>query len=607
MALDPLTARLRASAALNAVSLRPAGLPPAAILCVRRLRDPLPGALGLRHSTGVPPAWQRAASAALDEVVRRARRPAREAVPADAVAVLFDDPAELLACFALDWLAGQVTARWWWPLLFGSLDPDRPLAVWSDAPQAVPAALALLTARDQGVAFVQAVPDHDARWLTQRVLSAHGATGLLAALEEPTPEGAAIPEPDSPLHSIPRDTAGPGGLAVPPPPWSQVAPEAEAAAGTLSDVQRTFLGVSLTLHRLPPLALSQVFAEQVRTWRRRAARAEEVRGASPPLPQPPAHPAPPVEPAPFDPVSVHQPIRPEEPERSMRDPVAVERAARADLLPSTHNPHLNPSCAPAGEGAGSRDPAAVPTALAGPIPGGCSTALGGLFYLLNLGLYLDLYGDFTSPGRPGIGLSPWDFVTLVGRGLLGDGADADPVWPLLAELAGRAPDEPPGQGFAPPAEWRVPEEWLRPFGWADGAEREEREGRLRVWHPEQFLILDVPLEGEPDRPRSRDLGRDGTLSLPGVPEGIGRWLAWLLPYVRARLLRALGLAERSEVGPVLCRAKGRVFVTATRVDVALSLAELPIAVRLAGLDRDPGWIPAAGRTIAFHFEQEDLR
>jgi hypothetical protein len=25
-------------------------------------------------------------------------------------------------------------------------------------------------------------------------------------------------------------------------------------------------------------------------------------------------------------------------------------------------------------------------------------------------------------------------------------------------------------------------------------------------------------------------------------------------------------------------------------------------VRLAGLDRDPGWVPAAGRRVAFHYE-----
>jgi hypothetical protein len=43
-------------------------------------------------------------------------------------------------------------------------------------------------------------------------------------------------------------------------------------------------------------------------------------------------------------------------------------------------------------------------------------------------------------------------------------------------------------------------------------------------------------------------------------------------------------------------------VTPTRVDVLMKLNELPIAIRLAGLDRDPGWVPAAGRFVAFRFE-----
>jgi hypothetical protein len=45
-----------------------------------------------------------------------------------------------------------------------------------------------------------------------------------------------------------------------------------------------------------------------------------------------------------------------------------------------------------------------------------------------------------------------------------------------------------------------------------------------------------------------------------------------------------------------------VFITPTHVDVALRLADLPLQVRFAGLDRTPGWIPAAGRFVAFHFE-----
>ncbi len=42
-------------------------------------------------------------------------------------------------------------------------------------------------------------------------------------------------------------------------------------------------------------------------------------------------------------------------------------------------------------------------------------------------------------------------------------------------------------------------------------------------------------------------------------------------------------------------------MTATRVDVVSDLADLRIEVRRAGLDRDLGFVPAAGRSIGFVF------
>jgi hypothetical protein len=80
-----------------------------------------------------------------------------------------------------------------------------------------------------------------------------------------------------------------------------------------------------------------------------------------------------------------------------------------------------------------------------------------------------------------------------------------------------------------------------------------------------------------------------------------RWVSRLARRLRPELGLALGCTPDA-VGGVLLRHRGRVEATATHVDVMLSLADLPISVRLAGLDRDPGWIPAAGRTIAFHFD-----
>jgi hypothetical protein len=75
-----------------------------------------------------------------------------------------------------------------------------------------------------------------------------------------------------------------------------------------------------------------------------------------------------------------------------------------------------------------------------------------------------------------------------------------------------------------------------------------------------------------------------------------------MPYVRARLQCAMQIADANALGRFLCAHHASVFVTGTHVDILLALDALPIEIRLAGLDRDPGWVPAAGRFIAFHFE-----
>jgi hypothetical protein len=254
------------------------------------------------------------------------------------------------------------------------------------------------------------------------------------------------------------------------------------------------------------------------------------------------------------------------------------------------------------------------------------TALGGLFFLVNVGLYLELYGDFTQPLRPGIDLPLWDFVTLVGRDLLGgelvtQGGDpacppallADPVWELLADLAGREAGTPPGAGFDPPDAWRVPVGWLRPFGEGHAFGWSARAGRLLVRHPEGFVLVDVALEGDVTAQIAREVGpyaeaRLGALgeeenggAVTGAGPALDRWLGRLMPYVRARLSGALGV-EAGEVGRLLCVLPAKVVLDAERVDIVIPLARLPIEVRLAGLDRDPGWVPGAGSAVAFHFE-----
>jgi hypothetical protein len=221
--------------------------------------------------------------------------------------------------------------------------------------------------------------------------------------------------------------------------------------------------------------------------------------------------------------------------------------------------------------------------------------------------------------QPGLSLSIWDFITLLGQQLLG-GAKADPVWLFLMQLAGGSEQEAPGKDFDAPDSWRVPGEWLKPFSGEGPWRWSVNHRRLQVQHPAQFFVLDLPLyDGDPVKQLQRemeaftdlwhgevslvnDLVHDEGVPLVGsLPPQVERWLRWLMPYIRLRLQRALGLSNANDVAGILCEHHARIFLTATHLDIFFSLAKLPIEVRLSGLDRDPGWVPAAGRFIAFHF------
>ena len=78
----------------------------------------------------------------------------------------------------------------------------------------------------------------------------------------------------------------------------------------------------------------------------------------------------------------------------------------------------------------------------------------------------------------------------------------------------------------------------------------------------------------------------------------------MLATVRERLHRAFGTSDEdpSELCRLLLTQSARVLVTATRLDVFFALDEHPVPIRLSGLDRDPGWVPAAGRIVAFYYE-----
>ena len=588
---DALATRIAADRALAATTLRPGALPPAAILAVRALRDPRPGTLALDPSSPLPPPeWERALVDALDGLVRRAARPAREPVPAAAEAVLFADRAELLACLARDWLAGVVHACWWWRVLAAAREPEPRRAfvrACADAPAYVPAAFALLAEAREAAAVAAALTADEAETLVALVAAAFGVD---AARPEPAPPVDVARPFASPADSPPAapaiDSAAPArgdGAASPParpaPPAAARAPAPAPApdlhvAALVPELwelplglraQRRLLGLALALRRAPVAVRAPAFYRELEQAVRAVAqphaapmtagRAEATRGGSP-VAKPPrtagerAVEEPDVDtaPTPAAPGAGAEHVAPAEPpdapprptRRADHVPARAPAPSVAPAQPPVETTPRAPAPAqPRPTAARAAAPATLHPSIVEPLDthvepstrelgAPTRTGLGGVLFLLNVAIDFGLYGDFTQPANPGIALDPWDFLTLITRRLLDAPDEDDAVWPLLAALAGRDPEATPGEAF---------------------------------------------------------------LASAGP-----RWLGAATRRVRS----ALGAAAVD--ANTLCIRDSLVHVTDAHVDAVYALADHPLEIRIAGLDRDPGWIPAAGRYVAFHFE-----
>ena len=158
------------------------------------------------------------------------------------------------------------------------------------------------------------------------------------------------------------------------------------------------------------------------------------------------------------------------------------------------------------------------------------------------------------------------------------------MWLALAHLDGRTPGEPPGVRLprSRPRRWPAFE---LPAAWVEG----------------------MPEAGELRGPRARR-PRPYTGHALGVRYRplLARWLGLALPLVEFRLRLALGMGPAAAGGGPgvgeLLRVPGRLYVSRTHVDLVASLEHISLPARLAGLDRNPGWLPDFGRVVYFHFE-----
>jgi hypothetical protein len=672
---DAFAARLRA--AIAALDLRPQGLHAQAVVCLRCLPAPWPEYV-LTGGTADPRrlrAWEAATVRALQTAIASAVRPAHEFVPAGAECVVFEDRAEMLACLASDWCDAGAHARWWWRSLFRRRDLfDAPVGIWLLTPEYVPAALARLASRDRLAPFARALNEAEARRLLDGLVACFDLRELAAVFvkiehaagsDTSTPHARAAPwfddVPESRAVGLTPTKQCLIGVGL----MLQRAP-ARLRTGGFAKSVRIWLEANAG-HEHPTL---KPFAEQPmppalsrstggeaavvahdsslmreETHTRLLSRTETVESAGQNSSQ----------------------ISPDDlredgfttsavDERGQQDdadthhakvgasPVAnaaetprraYEPAADDQLLPdeftSSSDGELHTSARTSEDAEHFEDEfeltglAGLPTDSVERAPLSTEpaafepetrieTGFGGLFFLINLAIFLELYGDFTAPLAPGLPLAAWDFVAMLGERLLGGEVRCDAVWSLLAQLAGRDAGAEPGEGFEPEDEWRIPCDWLKPLSRGGAWRWTTALGRLQVAHPAGFPVLDLPRdERAPEQQLAgemRPYADQHSFELVRVGRGLvvrgrtplARWLARLSAYVRVRLCLAFGRRRAREAVRLLCALPGRVVATATHVDVFISLNDLPIEVRLAGLDRDPGWVPAAGRFIAFHFE-----
>jgi hypothetical protein len=561
------------------------GFAPRAIVLVRRLSA---------RWTDVGADDPVARYASLAAVLGQARRPARGESSAEVV--WFEDEAELLACMARDAASGVLSARWWWRLVLGAAaSRESAVARWLEAPRDVPRAVARLDATIARSWIAGWTPREQIGLLRALARAFPIAPEVVAYVEDATlpadagPTGATTPvaiggggriatSRAERLHLLCRDLARSASAAAEPRDARRVASRRAGLEPALSPAAPASVA-STPVVEAPTHRATRRGALRVDDTARRGEHA--VASAAPPASTPVV-------------------------ERSTAD----ERSASTETSPHPAETPPRPAPSHVMQPSAAADPVETPRSLVG-----LDTRHGGVLFLLNAALRLSLYGDFSRPLDRELTCTPWRFLLTAGRTWCGRAFRTDPLAAWLIRRDGDARVEP----VPPDDHWQLPVPWLAPFAGMAGAWRAVwQDGRLRVVHPAGFITLEEPaIPPRSEEIVTAELARLGIVSRPpvrhvmvsgrrraaGHPHGCPNAL-W--PYLRARLMLALGVEGGGtrairRLTSAMLRLPARVEDGGDRVDVHLPLAVLPLRVRLAGLDRDPGWIPAAGCDVRFHF------
>lgn len=595
MTNDTLVGRLRVHATADTPGVRagvradlrqcrlaPPGMPPGAVLVVRRLGMTLNGSFGPhgeRHRT-----WLDDPTTATARLWRAAARPAHGAVPSTATAVYFQDRVDLLRCLLIDMAQGRFQQHWWWSHAASTLDLGRTvLDVCSRAPEELPGVLASMTAVEQTM-VVQALTAVEAVAVVRKLAAAHDAPHLTGVFRSDGPVDAQL---TGRVADFGRLSVAPMDEMTGAPPT----PQRFDAMASPVPAHTVLLEVAAIIATAGSRARSADFAHAIERWIAPTARTPHAdlpgaaRDAS--LPDNPTDTAPEPVAAPDDP-----PDTPSEPvaapcELNWRDRPA--RTAELDLMvdtpldavpqsaPDVSSTTRSAEASPAepvvdlsdatatgtiGEFSDAGHAAPVQTSrLYDSAEERVAAEVDDAFIVTNLAGSFLLIGAMERLGLLHIVESTWGLDSEVGgwrvlaaltRACLNNPADHedDAIWLLFDRLAG-----------GPSAHLRDADDFVVPGQWRESL-------------------------GEPTSDQS--------------PPDTPAWLQPILPWFQL-LLAELGFPASAIETEVLAR-RGRVWADRTHIDVELPLQDVSLAARRAGLDKNPGWVPTLGHVINFHFE-----
>lgn len=476
----------------------------------------------------------------------------------DSADYLFEDDIALEAAIVADWLdrSAGPSCAWWVPVVGAAPPPERwRRSVFQDA-RLLPRILLRLVKTEHAAQWLARFEPCELNLAAQHLLDGFGVrmpAGLPPVLAEHQVKPIAVPTAVEPAAA--QDVI------------RSIAPEALAFG---EPEARVLVAVALSIVRRPAVVATPIFAAALATVSRTFGEAVAPPKTGPEekaKPQPLLSNALSVEMPGQKPVSGSARV-------NVSASVPAMASARTRKLPAAHpaiSRRINRTSV------ADRDPQVIAatdpvelSTLTVPI----QTEFGGLLFLLNAFVALGLFGDATRPADGLKGLSPFELLVLLGDRWFGAEFRDDPLRATLIRLSGLRPHDRPGCDFDAPL-WSVPDDWLRPWPAAAPVSR----GKVR-WHPAGFS-----LDAGPATPRTRAALRR-------------RWIERLARYLDARLQQALG--DDTAVA-LTCHIPAQLMCDGDRIEARFVLDRHPVALRLAGLDRDPGWMPMAGHSIGFVF------